>query len=83
MDAPLDGDRPNEETHIERTDVGVTIKTEVKRGSGTRDQDKHVLKAKGSDLEDAREKHREGMAYLEDEVLDRARDWQPEASSDD
>lgn len=68
---------------IERTDTGVSITTELKRGSGTRDQDKHVLKAKGHSLTDAVAKHREGMAYLEAEVLDEARQMQPSIEEGD
>jgi hypothetical protein len=68
---------------IERTDTGVSITTELKRGSGTRDQDKHTLKAKGHSLNDAIEKHQKGMAYLEAEVLDDARQMQPEIEEGD
>lgn len=67
------------DTLVERTDTGVSITSTLTRGTGTRDQDKHVLKAKGHTLADAVEKHRAGMAYLEDEVADRARAIQPDA----
>lgn len=40
--------------HVERTDVGVSITAEVKRGTGTRDQDKLVGKVKAKDLDEAR-----------------------------
>lgn len=72
----------DERTVIERTDVGVSITTELKRGTGTRDQDKHVLKAKGHTLEEAVEQHSQGLAYVEDEVVQRARDIQPETGGD-
>lgn len=68
---------------VERTDTGVSITTTLKRGSGTRDQDKHVLKSKGHGLVDAIQKHKGGMQYLEREVLDEARALQPDPDSAD
>ena len=68
---------------VERFDQGVSITTELKRGTGTRDQDKHVLKAKGRTLDEAREDHARGLDYLADEVLDRARGLQPDGDGDD
>jgi len=67
----------DEETHVERTDVGVTITTQLKRGTGTRDEDKHKVKAKGRTFEHARNQHQQGMDYLCEEVVDRARDVDP------
>lgn len=81
-----DHDLPNEydeETHVERTDVGVSITTELKRGTGTRDQDKHTVKAKGRTFAHARDQHRAGMDYVAEEVIDRSRNLQPEADDDD
>jgi hypothetical protein len=62
---------------VERTDTGVSITTTLKRGSGTRDQDKHVVKAKGHTFADAVSKHKSAMNYVEGELLDRARGLQP------
>ena len=73
----------DEETYVERTDVGVSITTELKRGSGTRDQDKHVLKSKDYSLHGAIDKHTKGMDYLEREVLDRSRNLQPEVQEEE
>ena len=67
----------DEETHVERTDVGVTITTQVKRGTGTRDEDKHKVKAKGRTFEHARDQHRQGMNYLATGVIDRTRSLDP------
>ncbi|WP_449404309.1 DUF7389 domain-containing protein, partial [Halarchaeum acidiphilum] len=33
-------EQPTETQHVERTDVGVSITVQLKRGSGTRDEDK-------------------------------------------
>lgn len=66
----------NETQQIERTDVGVSITVELKRGGGTRDQDKLVAKAKGATLEDAREDMDELKAYLRD-LADVCREIQP------
>lgn len=67
----------DQETHVERTEVGVTITTQIKRGTGTRDEDKHKVKAKGRTVEHARDQHRQGMDYLEKEVVDRTRSLDP------
>jgi hypothetical protein len=63
---------------VERTDTGVSITSTLKRGTGTRDEDKHVIKAKGHTFADAASKHNSALNYLESEVLDRARALQPE-----
>jgi len=56
---------PDHDTQeVKRTDHGVTITTELKRGTGTRDQDKHVLKAKGATFDEAAHYHRQGIEYL-------------------
>jgi hypothetical protein len=68
----------DEETYVERTDVGVSITTELKRGTGTRDQDKHTVKAKDYSLHGAIEKHTQALDYLEREVLDRSRQIDPQ-----
>ena len=68
---------------VERTDTGVSITTTLKRGSGTRDQDKHVVKAKGHTFADAVSKHKSAMNYVEGELLDRARALQPDPDATD
>lgn len=73
---------------VRRTDHGVTIETELKRGTGTRDQDKHTLKAKGATFSEAAHYHRQGMEYLtgerpdEEAITDLARQVQPEVDDD-
>ncbi|MFC3957570.1 DUF7389 domain-containing protein [Halovivax cerinus] len=62
---------------VERTDTGVSITSKVTRGTGTRDQDVHTVKAKGHTLTDAIAKHKGAMRYLEAEVVDGARELQP------
>jgi hypothetical protein len=49
---------------IERTDTGVSISVQLKRGEGTRDEDRIKAKAKGATLEDAREDMDELRDYL-------------------
>ncbi|QLG49105.1 DUF7389 domain-containing protein [Natrinema halophilum] len=69
---------------VERTDTGVSITSKLTRGTGTRDQDVHTIKAKGHTLVDAVSKHKRAMKYLEAEVVDRARELQPgEADGDE
>lgn len=88
-DIPNDDDSTESTTHHRRTDHGVSITTEIKRGSGTRDQDKHVIKSKGETFDEAAHYHRQGLAFLDGgdldddrAVIDRVRDWQPEADDE-
>ena len=66
--------------YVERTDVGVSLTVKLKRGTGTRDQDEVIAKAKGSTLEDAREDMDELRGYIRDLAAD-ARQIQPDPES--
>jgi hypothetical protein len=66
---------------VERTDTDVSTTSMLKRGTGTRDEDKHVVKAKAHTFADAVAKYKAAMNYLEGELPDRARTIQP--SGDD
>ncbi|WP_435066200.1 DUF7389 domain-containing protein [Halobaculum sp. EA56] len=63
--------------YVERSDVGVSLTVKLTRGTGTRDQDKIVAKAKGKTLEDAREDMEILREYIHDLAED-ARQIQPE-----
>ena len=53
----------------------IRLETDVTRGSGTRDQEKHKLKARGETPEEAAENLSEALAELEDrDVFKRARE---------
>jgi hypothetical protein len=71
----------NEQTtrteYVERSDVGVSLTVKLKRGTGTRDQDEVIAKAKGKTLEDAREDMEILREYIHDLAED-ARQIQPE-----
>lgn len=81
---PPDDDSIDQTNSVQRTDHGVSITTEIKRGTGTRDQDKHVIKSKGGSFSEARYYHEQALDYLDggggDErpPLERVRDWDPE-----
>jgi len=62
--------------YVERSDVGVSLTVKLTRGTGTRDQDKIVAKAKGKTLEDAREDMEILREYIHDLAED-ARQIQP------
>ncbi|MCD2200642.1 MULTISPECIES: hypothetical protein [Halobacteriales] len=64
--------------YVERSDVGVSLTVKLTRGTGTRDQDKIVAKAKGKTLEDAREDMEILREYIHDLAED-ARQIQPAA----
>jgi len=63
--------------YVERSDVGVSPTVKLKRGTGTRDQDEVIAKAKGKTLEDAREDMEVLREYIHDLAED-ARQIQPE-----
>jgi hypothetical protein len=71
----------NEQTtrteYVERSDIGVSLTVKLKRGTGTRDQDEVIAKAKGKTLEDAREDMEILREYIHDLAED-ARQIQPE-----
>ena len=71
----------NEQTtrteYVERSDIGVSLTVKLKRGTGTRDQDEVIAKAKGKTLEDAREDMEILREYIHDLAED-ARRIQPE-----
>ena len=69
--------RPSPTEYVERSDVGVSLTVKLTRGTGTRDQDKIVAKAKGKTLEDAREDMEILREYIHDLAED-ARQVQPE-----
>ncbi|QAU14031.1 hypothetical protein EKH57_15710 [Halorubrum sp. BOL3-1] len=52
--------------YVERSDVGVSLTVKLTRGTGTRDQDKIVAKAKGKTLEDARKDMETLREYIND-----------------
>jgi len=59
----------------------IRLKTQVKRGDGTRDQDTHDIKVRGETPTEAAENLSETLAEMEDRgVFDRVRSLQPEAS---
>ncbi|WP_363463541.1 DUF7389 domain-containing protein [Halogeometricum borinquense] len=62
--------------YVERSDVGVSLTVKLKRGTGTRDQDEVIAKAKGKTLEDAREDMEILREYIHDLAED-ARQIQP------
>ena len=63
--------------YVERSDVGVSLTVKLTRGTGTRNQDKIVAKAKGKTLEDAREDMEILREYIHDLAED-TRQIQPE-----
>ena len=61
---------------VERSDVGVSLTVKLKRGTGTRDQDEVIAKAKGKTLKDARKDMETLRGYIHDLAED-ARQIQP------
>jgi len=52
----------------------IRLETDITRGTGTRDQEKHKLKARGESPEQAAENLSKALSELEDrDVFDRAR----------
>jgi len=67
--------------YVERSDVGVSLTVKLKRGTGTRDQDEVIAKAKGKTLEDAREDMEVLREYIH-ELAEDARQIQPEEADE-
>ena len=70
-------DQTTRTEYVERSDVGVSLTVKLKRGTGTRDQDEVIAKAKGKTLEDARQDMEILREYIHDLAED-ARQIQPE-----
>ena len=70
-------EQPSRTEYVERSDVGVSLTVKLTRGTGTRDQDKIVAKAKGKTLEDAREDMETLREYIH-HLAEDARQIQPE-----
>jgi len=71
----------SEKTHtVNESADKIRLKAEVKRGSGTRDQDKVNLTIKGSDPEETADRLKATLDALEaNGVAQQLRDTQPEA----
>jgi len=68
----------NTEHRVSESADKIVLKTDLKRGNGTRDQDKINVKVKGNDPEAAAEKLSDTLAALESEgVADTLRATQP------
>jgi len=66
-----------DETHknINESHDKIRLKTQLKRGTGTRDQDTHDIKARGETPEEAAENLSDALAELEErDVFERARE---------
>jgi len=76
--------RQNTRVRVSETRDKVTLKTSVKRGTGTRDQDKGTIKCKG-DSPEAVAKEIEGtLDELEDRnIFERLRGTQPERDTEE
>jgi len=62
----------------------IVLKTECKRGSETRDQDKVNIKVKGNDPDDTAQKLKATLDALEEQgVAQTLRETQPEVSDDE
>jgi ribosomal protein L6P/L9E len=55
--------------HINESADKITLKTKLKRGTGTRDEDKYDLKVKGNDAEDVAETMATLQAAMQDHGL--------------
>jgi len=68
---------------VSETRDKIVLKTSVKRGSGTRDQDKLDVKVKGSQPDEVAHKLKMTLDALEaNDVTDTLRETQPEAADD-
>jgi len=68
---------------IERFDSGASIEATLKRGTGTRDEDKIRIKGKGESADAALDEFEQMLERYEDGLSDRMRDIQPSEGGDD
>ena len=69
----------NTQHNLNESNDKLRLKTQLKRGSETRDQDTHDIKARGETPEEAAENLSEALKELEERgVFERARNIQPE-----
>jgi len=65
----------NQRHNINESHDKIRVETDITRGTGTRDQEKHKLKARGETPEEAAENLSEALAELEERgVFERARE---------
>ncbi|MDS0261898.1 hypothetical protein NDI56_21055 [Haloarcula sp. S1CR25-12] len=62
---------------IERTDIGASIEARLKRGTGTRDEDRITITVKGETADEAASEFEYLLAQYEAEYGDRCRNIQP------
>ncbi|GCF16174.1 hypothetical protein Harman_41090 [Haloarcula mannanilytica] len=68
---------------VERTDTGCSMEAKLDRGTGTRDQDRVRIKAKGETAAETIEEFYEVLAEYDTEISDRLRDIQPERDEEE
>jgi hypothetical protein len=76
QNAPADSDR------IEHTDIGASIEARLKRGTGTRDEDRITITAKGATADEAVSEFEYLLQQYETEFSDRCRNIQPSKAGD-
>lgn len=83
-DKPRDQNDDRRTAHrISESADKLTVKLNLTRGSGTRDQDKGTIKAKGASPEDVADNLEQTLDELEDRNLfERVRETQPEADDE-
>jgi len=83
MTDDTDADDAETKHNLNESADKIRLKTQLKRGEGTRDQDTHDIKVRGETPEEAAENLSETIAELEErDVFARARSIQPEADDE-
>ena len=73
-----DNDNNDPTETVERYDTGASISVTLKRGTGTRDEDKWTIKGKGRTSGQALKEFDDQLQEVEKELADRVRALQPE-----
>jgi len=76
-----DNDNNDPTETVERFDTGASISVTLKRGTGTRDQDKWTIKGKGRTSGQALQEFDKQLQEVEDELADRVRALQPQGET--
>lgn len=79
----VDDGQESGEQQLTRTDIGSSIEATLKRGEGTRDEDRVKIKGKGETAEDALSEFKTLLEAYEEDLSSRLRDINPERAEDD
>lgn len=77
-----ESDSEQAEQLVTRTDIGASIEAKMKRGEGTRDEDRVTIKGKGETAEEALDEFYTLLEQFEEDISSRLRNINPDRSDE-